>query len=99
VESDDAPDGEGLTVEEPTVEGLALLESEPEAVPTFRGAVVAEDLPEGDHRLTVNAPGNAPHSESVAVGAEGDAVAGVEGSIPMVANEAAVKLGVDPDAS
>ncbi|MDZ7700796.1 MAG: hypothetical protein U5J98_01320 [Halobacteriales archaeon] len=99
VEADDAPDGEGLTVEEPSVEGLALLESEPEAVPTFRGVVVAQDLPEGDHRLTVNAPGSAPHSESVAVGAGEDAVAGVEGSIPLVANEHAVKLGVDPDAA
>jgi hypothetical protein len=96
VENDDAPDGEGLAVEGSTVEGLALLESEPEAVPTFRGAVIAQDLPEGDHRLTVNAAGSAPHSESVAVGASEDVVAGVEGSIPLVANEHATKLAVDP---
>ena len=99
VESDSAPDGEGVETEEPTVEGVVLLESDPAALPTFRGAVVARDIPEGDHRLTVNVPGSAPHSESVSVRRDVPTVAGVEGAVPMVANDAAVKLGVDPAAS
>ncbi|MFB6359924.1 MAG: hypothetical protein ABEH59_01225 [Halobacteriales archaeon] len=98
VETEAAPDGEGLETEDPTVESLAFIESEPEAVPTFHGAVVAQDLPEGDHRLTLNSAGNAPHSETVSVDPDAAAVAGVEGTIPQVANEQAVKLSVDPEA-
>lgn len=96
VETDDAPDGEGLETDDSTLESVVLLESEAEAVPTFNGAVVAQGLPEGDHRLTVNAAGAAPHSESVSMRPDADTVAGVEGSIPLVANEHAVKIGVDP---
>jgi hypothetical protein len=68
VENDDAPDGEGLTTQEPTVEAVALLESESRMIPTFRGVAVARDIPEGDHRLTVNAAGQAPYSERLPVG-------------------------------
>ncbi|MFB6089945.1 MAG: hypothetical protein ABEJ97_02695, partial [Halobellus sp.] len=71
VTTDDAPDGEGLTTRETTVESVALLESDPEAVPTFRGVAVVDDVPEGEHRFTVNGAGVAPHSERVVVGAEG----------------------------
>jgi len=71
VASDDAPDGEGLTTQEPAVEAVALLESESRVVPTFQGIAVARDVPEGDHRLTVNAAGQAPYSEQLAVGGSG----------------------------
>jgi len=99
VASDAAPDGEGVATEESTVEGVVLVESEPVALPTFRGVVVARGLPDGEHRLTVNVPGAAPHSEPVVVDGTGPDVAGVEGAIPTVANEHAVKLGLDPGAT
>ena len=70
VTADDAPDGEGLTTQEPTVEAVSLLESESRTIPTFRGVAVARDIPEGDHRLTVNAAGQAPHSERLTVGGD-----------------------------
>jgi hypothetical protein len=99
VSNDDAPDDEGLTTGDLGVEGVALLESEPEAVPTFNGVAVVDDVPAGDHRLTVNGAGVEPHSETVGV-ADGEATpAGVEGSIPLVARENATKLEVDPSES
>jgi hypothetical protein len=98
VSNDDAPDGEGVTTEALGVEAVALLESEPDAVPTFRGLVVARGVPEGDHRLTVNAAGAAPHAETVRVdGDEGTTSAGVGGEVPLVAREAATKLEVDTE--
>jgi len=103
VTTDDAPENEGLTTEETSVESVALLESDPEAVPTFRGIAIIDDVPAGDHRLTVNGAGVAPHSEDVSVGdaAEdsGPTVAGAEGEIPLVARENASKLEVDPEES
>ena len=99
VSNDDAPDDEGLTTGDLGVEGVALLESEPEAVPTFNGVAVVDDVPGGDHQLTVNGAGVEPHSETVGV-ADGEATpAGVEGSIPLVARENATKLEVDPSES
>ena len=98
ITNDDAPEDEGLTTEDSTVEGVVLLESDPEVVPTFRGGVaVLQDVPAGDHQLTVNGAGVAPHNEEVSVRND-DAVtlAGVEGEIPVVANEYATKLAVDP---
>ena len=81
VTTDDAPDQEGLTTEDATVEALALLESDPVAVPTFEGVAVVRDVPAGDHRFTVNAPGQAPHSERLSVGdSESDATATSGGS-------------------
>lgn len=65
--SEEAPENEGLTDDEPTVESVVLLESEPEAVPTFAGVAVVEDVPAGEHRFTVNGPGYAPHSERIQV--------------------------------
>ncbi len=85
-----------MTTQELSVETVALLESDPEAVPTFDGVTVVRDVPEGDHQLTVNGPGVAPHSESVTVGDDGrPTTAGVEGEIPLVARENALKLEVD----
>jgi hypothetical protein len=96
VESDEAPDGEGLTTIASPVETVALLESAPEAVPTFRGMAVVRDVPAGEHRLTVNGAGYAPHSEAVSVAGDGSATAaGVEGQIPLVDAADAVKLEVD----
>ncbi|KTG30441.1 hypothetical protein, partial [Haloferax profundi] len=102
VMADDAPDGEGLTTQESTIESVVLLESDPEAVPTFGGIGVVQDVPAGDHRITVNGAGLAPHSEQVSVPDGGDAgdapvAAGVDGEIPLVARESATKLEVDTD--
>ncbi|WP_123619786.1 hypothetical protein [Halorubrum sp. CSM-61] len=93
-ESDDAPDGEGLTTTEAVTESFVLIESDPEAVPTFAGGVaVANGIPEGDHRLTVNGAGQAPHSEELTVsGDEPVTTAGVDGEIPLVARENATKV-------
>ena len=75
IPSSEAPEDEGLTTQKARVEGVALVESDPEAVPTFGGVVVAQDVPDGDHRLTVNAAGLAPHSETVPVGAAAESTA------------------------
>ncbi|MFB6117992.1 hypothetical protein [Halosegnis sp.] len=96
ITSDDAPEDEGLTTTTSPLELTALLESEPEAVPTFNGVVAVQDVPEGEHTLTVNGAGVAPHSETVSIPAAETAVAGVGGEIPVVANEQATKLEVDP---
>ena len=100
VANEDAPDGEGLTTVAGGVESVVLLESDPEAVPTFGGVAAVQDVPAGDHRLTVNGAGRAPHSERVTVADEGDAptVAGVDGRIALVAREHATKLTVGSDA-
>jgi hypothetical protein len=55
-----------------------------------------QDVPEGEHTLTVNGAGVTPHSETVAVPDEGTSVAGVDGEIPVVARGNALKLEVDP---
>ena len=93
-ESDEAPDGEGLTTTASAVESVVLIESDPEAIPTFAGGVaVANGVPEGDHRVTVNGPGQTPHSETLTVSAdESITTAGVEGEIPLVARENARKV-------
>ncbi|AEM56125.1 hypothetical protein HISP_02585 [Haloarcula hispanica N601] len=100
VSNDDAPEDEGLTTEDTAVESVALLESDPEAVPTFSGLAVVQDVPEGDHRFTVNGAGVAPHSETVSVhdseSADGPTRAGVDGELPLVARENATRLEVDP---
>ena len=96
-ESDEAPAGEGLTTTEASVESFVLIESDPEAVPTFAGGVaVANGVPEGDHRLTVNGAGRAPHSETLTVSADEPVTrAGVDGEIPLVAREDARKVELD----
>ncbi|WP_115863239.1 hypothetical protein [Halorussus litoreus] len=95
VTADDAPEDEGLTTTEASVESVALLESDPEAVPTFTGIAVVQDVPAGDHRLTVNGAGRAPHSERVSVSDdEATTAAGIGGEIPLVARDRATKLEV-----
>ncbi|AUX08380.1 hypothetical protein AArcSl_0733 [Halalkaliarchaeum desulfuricum] len=98
ITTDDAPEDEGLTTEDSTVESVVLLESEPEVVPTFAGGVtVFRGVPDGDHRLTVNGAGVAPHSEEVSPREDEEiTAAGVNGEVPLVANEHAIKLEVDP---
>ncbi|WP_284010309.1 hypothetical protein [Haloarcula pelagica] len=97
VTSPDAPEGSGVTTESTSYEAVALLESDPEAVPTFAGTAVLRDVPPGEHRLTVNAAGTAPHSEPLTVSEGGEpTVAGVDGEIPLVANADATKVTVDP---
>ena len=94
VETDEAPDGEGLTTTDAVTESVVLIESDPEAIPTFGGGVaVANGVPPGDHRLTVNGAGQAPHSETLTVAAdEPVTAAGVEAEIPLVARENAQKV-------
>ncbi|MFB6222325.1 MAG: hypothetical protein ABEH86_01460 [Haloarcula sp.] len=100
IPNDDAPEDEGLTTKDTSVESVALLESDPEAVPTFSGLAVVQDVPEGDHRFTVNGAGVAPHSETVSVPeaseVDGPTRAGVDGDVPLVARESATRLEVDP---
>jgi hypothetical protein len=96
VTDEDAPDGEGVTTTGSEVEAILLLESEPSAAPTFGGVAVAAGLSEGNHRLTVNRAGAAPHSETIRAGG-GTVAAGVGGEIPLVANADATKLEVDAD--
>ena len=97
ISDDEAPEDEGLTTVSSPLELFALFQSEPEAVPTFNGVAVVQDVPPGDHELTINGAGVAPHSETVTVSDDGGATAaGVEGEIPVVARENAVKLEVDP---
>ena len=91
--SPDAPDGEGLTTVAPTVEATALVESTPTPVPTSAGRVVA-NVPPGDHRLTIDAPGAAPYAEQVAAGEGETTRAGVEGALTVVPRASAVKLRV-----
>ncbi|AGB32977.1 hypothetical protein C488_10016 [Natrinema pellirubrum DSM 15624] len=100
VTADDAPADEGLTTTATGVESVVLLESDPEAVPTFDGVAVVQDVPAGDHRLTANGAGTAPHSERVTVADDGaTTAAGVDGEIPLVARERATKLEVGGEES
>lgn len=100
VTADDAPADEGLTTIATGVESVVLLESDPEAVPTFGGVAVAQDVPAGDHRLTANGAGTAPHSERVTVADDGaTTAAGVDGEIPLVARERATKLEIGGEKS
>ncbi|TKX68620.1 hypothetical protein [Halorubrum sp. GN11GM_10-3_MGM] len=96
-ESDEAPAGEGLTTTDAGVESFVLIESDPEAVPTFAGGVaVANGVPEGEHRLTVNGAGQTPHSETLTVSADEPVTrAGAGGEIPLVAREDARKVELD----
>jgi hypothetical protein len=89
--ADDAPGSNGIALLAPSIETVALLESDPEAVPSFSGVLALDDTPEGEHRLTVNGAGMAPYSEKL-VHEGGTTRAGVEGAIPMSANEDAVKV-------
>jgi hypothetical protein len=61
----EAPGANGVTTRDPRTEVRALLESEPESVPSFRGVVAVLGPPEGDHRLVLDAPNAAPYAERV----------------------------------
>jgi hypothetical protein len=100
IPDENAPDGDGVRTESSTVEGVALLESDPEAVPTFQGVAAVGGVESGDHQLTVNRAGTAPHTEQVAVADDDEpTAAGVEGEIPLVARENARKIELDADAT
>ena len=75
VQSSKAPDDEGVETADSPVETVVLLRSDPVAAPTFRGVAMLRGVAEGDHRLTVNGPGFAPHAEPVTVG-DGSEAAG-----------------------
>ena len=90
--ADDAPGANGVSLVAPSVETVALLESEPEAVPSFSGTIAIEGPPEGEHRFTVNGAGMAPYSQTLRVEGNGNTRVGVEGAVPMASNEDAVKV-------
>ncbi|QLD89402.1 hypothetical protein HWV07_10320 [Natronomonas salina] len=92
---EDAPDDNGVKTTDTSTGGVALVESDPVAVPSFGGVVVAQGLEEGEHRLTVNAPGMAPYSERVAATDGETTAAGADGDLALVDNRDAVKLAVD----
>ena len=95
---DDAPKDEGVKTSDSSTEKAVLAESDPIAVPTFAGIAVVEDLPAGEHRLTVNGAGEAPYSERVEVTEEpGTDLAGVNGEIALPPSNVAVKLEVNAD--
>ncbi|WP_435063284.1 hypothetical protein [Halobaculum sp. EA56] len=97
--SDEAPGSNGVDTADPTVEGIALLESDPEAVPTFNGVVALRDVPEGEHTLTVNGAGVAPFSQGLAHEEDGEpTTAGVDGDVVVAPNEDAVKVRASPPA-
>ena len=58
-----APGDNGVQTREPRTEARALLESDPVAVPSFRGVVGVIGPSPGDHRLVVDAPDTAPYVE------------------------------------
>ncbi|WP_435127879.1 hypothetical protein [Halobaculum sp. D14] len=95
--TDDAPGSNGVATSAATNEGVALLESDPTAAPTFNGVVALRGVPSGDHRLTVNAAGVAPHSQRFSHDGDSDTAAGVgdRGEVVVTPNEDAVKLRVD----
>ncbi|GAB6860438.1 hypothetical protein [Haloplanus litoreus] len=73
VQSAAAPDGEGVTTAETSIEAIALLRSDPVASPTFRGVAMLRGVESGEHRLAINGAGLAPHEEPVEVGDAGAA--------------------------
>lgn len=92
---EDTPEDNGVRTTDAGTGGVALVESDPVAVPSFAGVVVAQGLEAGEHRMTVNAPGTAPYSERVAATAGETTAAGVAGDVALVDNRDAVKLAVD----
>jgi hypothetical protein len=91
-----APEGGGISLSEPTTEQVALLESEPAAIPTTNGIVFATDVEEGEHRLTVNGPGVAPYTQRLQhTSGETPTRVGVEGEMTVVPNREAVKVRAD----
>ncbi|WP_338740800.1 hypothetical protein [Haloplanus salilacus] len=73
IQSPDAPEDEGVETTDASVEAITLLRSDPVAAPTFRGVAMLRGVEAGDHQLTVNGAGVAPHTEPVTVGDGGEA--------------------------
>jgi hypothetical protein len=91
-----APEGGGISLSEPTTESVVLLESEPTAIPTTNGLLLATNVAEGDHRLTVNGPGVAPYTQRLShAGGSETTRPGVEGTVTVVPNRDAVKVRAD----
>jgi hypothetical protein len=91
-----APEDGGISLSEPTTEHVALLESDPTAIPTSNGIVFATDVEAGEHRLTVNGPGVAPYSQRLQHGGGSEPTrVGVDGAVTVVPNEDAVKVQAD----
>ena len=98
VSAEDAPDGAGVTTEQSPSEAVCLLESDPVAAPTWNGVVAFQDVPEGNHRLTVNGAGLAPYAEELTVEGDGELnTVGVDGAVTVVANEDAVRVHAEAD--
>jgi len=92
--NDAARDRASVSLVSPGAEVLALVQSEnPAATVSARGVVAFQDVPEGDHRLTVNGPGLAPYAERFPHDGEGEHRTGVEGRIATVPNGRAVAVG------
>jgi len=91
-DTDEAPGSNGVALLAPNVETIALLESEPEAVPSFGGVIAIQNPPAGEHRFTVNGAGMAPYSQALTVDGQSDTRVGVDGAVPMAPNEDAVKI-------
>ncbi len=92
-DSDAARARASVSLVSPGAEVLALLESEePAATVSARGVIAFRDVPEEDHRLTVNGPGIAPYAERFAHDGSEDRRAGVEGRVATVPNERAVAV-------
>jgi hypothetical protein len=90
----DAPTNAGVAVTAPTTEAVALLESEGTGVPTTNGLVLVDDVPTGDHRLTVNGAGVAPYAETF-THEGGERAVGADGRVALVSNADAVKVRAD----
>ncbi|QLG26234.1 hypothetical protein HUG10_01175 [Halorarum halophilum] len=91
--SDEAPGSNGIDTRSVRVEGVARLESVPEAVPTWHGVAAFRDVPEGGHRLTVNGAGLAPYAERLDHEEDGTpTAAGADGAVISPPNEDAVKV-------
>jgi hypothetical protein len=90
IQSPDAPEDEGVETTEPSVETITLLRSDPVAAPTFRGVAMLRGVEAGDHQLTVNGAGVAPHTEPVTVGDEG-----ASGGTPTTDTDTATATGAD----
>lgn len=91
--SDEAPGSNGMDTRSARVEGVARLQSEPEAVPTWHGVASFRDVPEGRHRLTVNGPGLAPYAEELDHEEDGTPTpTGADGAVVVPPNEDAVKV-------
>ncbi|PSQ16479.1 hypothetical protein BRD00_10840 [Halobacteriales archaeon QS_8_69_26] len=88
----------GFTLTDPPVEAGCLLETpEGETVSTVTagGALLLDDVEEGENRLVVDGAGQAPYAERVPVEGSGEvARPGAEGSVPLVPREDAVKVAV-----